>query len=263
MPELPECEAARRRIAEGALNRTIEGFALGDVSHMELPTERERNRFLGTQFTRTHRHGKGIFVGSVDGPWMYIHLGMSGSVRVMDTADPPADFVRFTVRFEGGTCLHFRDPRKFGRIALVEDVDGFIAEKGLGPDALEIGDNAFAEAIGKTRGAVKSALMSQKKLAGIGNLWSDEALYRSGIDPDTQADTLSREQVQTLYTEMRHVLQTVVDTGADYAQLPDDWLIHHRTEGADCPRCDGTISKKTVGGRTSYFCPDHQVGTSQ
>lgn len=263
MPELPECEAARKRIAAGALNRTIEGFALGEVSHVELPTESERKRLIGTQFTRTRRHGKYIFVGSVDGPWLHIHLGMSGSVRVMDTADPPADYIRFTVEFEGGTCLHFRDPRKFGRIELVEDVDAFIADKDLGPDALQMGDNAFAEVIGKTRGAIKSALLSQKKLAGVGNLWADESLYRSGIDPETRADTLSSDQIQTLHKELRHVLQAVVDTNAEYGQLPDAWLIHHRSDGDACTRCDGTISKKTVGGRTSYYCPDHQVGTSQ
>lgn len=262
MPELPECEAARKRIADGALNRTIEGFVLGEVSHMELPTESERDRFLGTQFTCTRRHGKYIFVGSASGPWLHIHLGMSGSVRVMDSDYPPADFVRFTVEFQGGTRLHFRDPRKFGLIRLVDDVDAFIDEKGLGPDALQIGDNAFSEAMGKTHGAIKSALLSQKKLAGVGNLWADEALYRSGIDPEAKANALGSDQVKSLFNELRLVLKAVVDTNADYSKLPDAWLIHHRNEGDACTRCDGTISKKTVGGRTSYFCPDHQVGAS-
>ena len=263
MPELPECEAARNRIEAGALNRTIERFALGEVSHVELPTKAERDRFLGTQFTRTQRHGKYIFVGSADGPWLHIHLGMSGSVRVMDTTEPPADYVRFTIEFEGGRCLHFRDPRKFGLIELVEDVDDFIAKKGLGPDALKIGNNAFADVIGTTRGAIKSALLSQKKLAGVGNLWADETLYRSGIDPEVRADTLSSDEIRTVFAELRHVLETVVGTNADYSKLPDDWLIHHRKDGDTCPGCGGKISKKTVGGRTSYFCSDHQVRTSQ
>jgi len=260
VPELPEAEAARKRIADGVLHRTIEGFALGEVSHMDLPDGDARARFIGTQFTRTHRHGKYIFVGSKNGPWLHIHLGMAGSVRVMQADEEEADYIRLTVQFEGGTRLHFRDPRKFGHVQVVEDVEAFIADKGLGPDALSIGDNAFATNVGGTRGAVKSALLSQKKLAGVGNLWADEALYRTGIDPETTARDLPDDKVRALHGTVRDVLQAVVDTDATYSKLPGDWLIHHREDGADCTRCDGTITKKTVGGRTSYHCPDHQVG---
>lgn len=261
MPELPEAEAARKRIADGALHRTIEGFSLGEVSHVELPTEDERARLIGTQFSRTHRHGKYIFVGSKTGPWLHIHLGMAGSVRVLDKDADLPDFIRFSVHFEGGNRLHFRDPRKFGLVKLIEDVESFVANKGLGPDALAIGDNAFFSAIGATRGAVKSALLSQKKLAGIGNLWADEALYRTGIDPEARACDLSQDQLQALHKAVRAILQAVVDTDATYSKLPEDWLIHNREDGAACTRCSGRINKKTVGGRTSYFCPDHQAGT--
>jgi formamidopyrimidine-DNA glycosylase len=262
MPELPDCEAARNRIAEVAHNRTIEGFAMGEVSHFDLPSMAERDRFIGTQFTRTRRHGKSIFAGSVDGPWLHIHLGMFGSIRVLEEDEDLADYIRLTAEFEGGQRLHFRDSRKFGRISVIEDVDAFIDDKGLGPDMQTIGDNVFAETIGKTRGAIKSALLNQKKLAGVGNLWSDEALFQSDIDPETQADALEAEQVQTLYRALQDILKAVVVTNATYTELPEDWLIHHRENGATCPRCGGTVSKKTVGGRTSYFCPDHQVGVS-
>ncbi|WP_299566809.1 DNA-formamidopyrimidine glycosylase family protein [uncultured Sulfitobacter sp.] len=259
MPELPEAEAARRRIADGALNRTIEGFELGEVSHMDLPDAEACARLIGTQFTRTHRHGKYIFVGSVEGPWLHIHLGMSGSIRVCEAGEDLPRYIRFTVVFEGEHRLHFRDPRKFGHIELVEDVDAFVEDKGLGPDALRIGDNAFVKAIGGTRGAVKSALLSQRKLAGIGNLWADETLYRTGIDPETRACDLDTARIGDLHRASRDILQAVVDTGANYSRLPDDWLIHHRNAGDDCTRCDGTIEKKTVGGRSSYFCAGHQT----
>ncbi|WP_224815265.1 Fpg/Nei family DNA glycosylase [Hasllibacter sp. MH4015] len=258
MPELPEAEAARQRIEDGALHRTITDIRLGEVRHMDMPSKPDRDRLIGTQFTRTHRHGKYIFVGSVDGPWLHIHLGMAGSVRVMTAGQAEAKYIRFTIVFEGNHRLHFRDPRKFGHVELVEDVEAFITAKGLGPDALTIGDNAFARAVGGTRGAVKSALLSQKKLAGIGNLWADETLYRTGIDPETRACDLPTGKVTDMHRASRDILQAVVDTGADYSKLPGDWLIHHRAAGDDCTRCDGTITKKTVGGRTSYFCPDHQ-----
>jgi formamidopyrimidine-DNA glycosylase len=260
MPELPEAEAARKRVADGCLHRSVTGFALGEVSHMDLPDKAARERFVGTQFTQTRRHGKYIFIGSKDGPWLHIHLGMAGSLRVLHEDAELPKFIRFTVNFEGGTRLHFRDPRKFGHIEVIDDVDDFIAKRGLGPDALTIGDNAFAANVGGTRGAVKSALLSQRKLAGIGNLWADEALYRSGIHPDTKASDLAEDRVRNLHTAVRDILQTVVDTDATYSKLPSDWLIHHREDGDDCTRCDGTITRKKVGGRTSYHCPEHQTG---
>ncbi|MDF1726941.1 MAG: hypothetical protein P1U53_04235, partial [Sulfitobacter sp.] len=225
---------------------------------MDLPGESDRNRLTGTRFTRTHRHGKYIFVGSKDGPWLHIHLGMAGSIRVMDADADPPKYIRFTIEFEGGTHLHFRDPRKFGSIELVEDLDAFIEGKGLGPDALTIGDNAFAANVGSTKGAVKSALLSQKKLAGVGNLWADEALFQTGIDPESRATDLAQDRIHHLHGKVRDVLQAVVDTDATYSKLPDHWLIHHRKAGSPCTRCQGTIDKKTVGGRTSYYCPDHQ-----
>ena len=260
MPELPEAEAARRRIEAGALNRTITGIELGEVTHVDLPDKAGRDALVGHRFTRTHRHGKYIFAGSKSGPWLHIHLGMSGSVRVLEEDADLPDYVRFSVRFEGGSALHFRDPRKFGTLAVIDDPEAFVADKGLGPDALQIGDNAFAEAIGGTKGAVKSALMAQRKLAGVGNLWSDEALFRTGIDPETRGTDLGPEALRKLHRATHDILQAVVDTDATYSELPKDWLIHRREAGRACPRCDGEIAKKKVGGRTAYHCPSHQAG---
>lgn len=231
---------------------------MGEVSHVELPIAAERNRLIGTQFTRTRRHGKYIFAGSQNGPWLHIHLGMSGSLRVYEEGDDAPDYARLTVIFEGTRRLAFRDPRKFGRIRLVEDVDDFVAEKRLGPDAMEIGDNAFASAIGGTRQAVKSALLDQSKMAGVGNLWSDEALYRCGIMPDARGTDIDAATIAHLRRAVQDIMGYVMSRNADYSQLPNDWLIHHRKDGADCPRCGGTITKKKVGGRTAYHCPDHQ-----
>jgi len=259
VPELPEADAARQRIADNCLHRTIQGFALGEVKHVDLPSEAERNRFVGTQFSQTRRHGKYIFAGSKDGPWLHIHLGMSGSLRVYDDGDTPPDYARLTVVFEGERRLAFRDPRKFGHVKLVEDVDEFIAAKGLGPDAMEIGDNAFAQAVGSTRGAVKSALLDQSKLAGVGNLWSDEALYCTGIMPTAKANELSADRVAHLRRAIQDIMGYVTSKNADYSHLPHDWLIHNRTKGAACPRCGGTITTLKVGGRTAYHCPDHQT----
>ena len=259
MPELPESDAARRRIADHCLNRRIEAFRFGEISHCDVPSRADCATLVGTAFSTTRRHGKYIFAGTKDGPWLHVHLGMSGSLRVHEAEEETPDYARVTVEFEGGRRLTFRDPRKFGVVKVVDDVDAFVADKGLGPDAMEIGDNAFAEVIGSTKGAIKSALLSQRKLAGVGNLWSDETLYRVGVMPDATARELEDGTVRHLHRAMQDIMGLVMDKNADYGQLPRDWLIHHREDGADCPRCGGTITKMTVGGRTAYHCPDHQT----
>ncbi|SLN09561.1 Formamidopyrimidine-DNA glycosylase [Roseivivax jejudonensis] len=258
MPELPECEANRRRVEADCLNRTIERVELGEVTHMDLPGDNARGRLTGRQFTETRRHGKAIFAGSETGPWIVVHLGMTGSLRPYDAGGKEPDYAKVTFVFEGDRRLAFRNPRKFGTMAVIDDPDAYIAEKRLGPDALDIGANAFADVMGRTRGAVKSALMAQTKLAGIGNLWSDEALYRAGIAPETRADALGPDRTARLHEAVHDVLGHLVSADADYSQIPDDWLFPHRTSGAACPACGGRIEKSKVGGRTAYACADHQ-----
>ena len=259
MPELPEAEANRRRVEAHCLNRTIGRVVLGnDTKHVELPTEEERDALTGRQFTETRRHGKLIFAGSSTGPWIAVHLGMSGSLRPWDADDGPPDYARITFEFEGDRRLSFRCPRKLGWVNVTDDPDAYVAGRGFGPDALKIGRDTFRDVIGSSKGALKSALIQQKKLAGIGNLWSDEILYRTGLMPDATGTDLSEAKLDEVFDQMHAVLDAVSDTDMDYSKLPDDWLIHHRTAGDDCPRCGGTIAKKTVGGRTAYHCPDHQ-----
>ena len=258
MPELPECEKSRRKVADHCLNRTIEAVEYGEVSHMNLPGGNARERLVGHRFTETRRHGKAIFAGSKTGPWIAVRLGMTGSLRPFDADGEAPDYAKVTFVFEGDRRLAFRNPRKFGVLEVIEDPESYIAETGLGPDAMEIGADGFAEVIGGTKGAVKSALMAQTKIAGLGNLWSDETLFRAGVAPDATANRLSDDTLGQIYSEMRHVLSHLLDNDADYGTIPGDWLFPHRTDGADCPACGGTIRKSKVGGRSAFACDTHQ-----
>ncbi|KIT16930.1 Fpg/Nei family DNA glycosylase [Jannaschia aquimarina] len=261
MPELPEVEALRRRVEEGALNRTIERVDLGnDTSHIDLPGPDDRGRLEGTQFTEARRHGKYLFAGSKSGPWLALHMGMAGSVRVYDAADGNPDYARLIVAFEGERRLAFRDPRKFGWAKVVETPEDEIAAHDLGPDALDLDRDTFISRLSGGRGAVKSALLDQSRIAGIGNLWADETLYQTGIAPDVKLPELADGQIADLHRAAIRILRTVCDTDATYSELPDAWLIHRRETGRACSRCDGKIESKKVGGRTSYYCPDHQGG---
>ena len=260
MPELPEAEANRQRIEDQCLNRTIEAAELGDnVTYIELPGDNERGRLIGRQFTETHRHGKLIFAGSKTGPWICVHLGMTGSLRPFDTPDDPPDHTKFLVTFEGDRRLAYRCPRKLGWVRVVESPEEEITRIGFGPDALEMSEADFAEVIGGTNGTIKGALMAQKKLAGIGNLWSDEILFQTSINPEATASDLPDEKLSEMFDSMRKVLTGVCDAGATYSELPRTWLIGSRKTDKACPRCDGTIVKSKVSGRSAYWCDRHQA----
>ena len=259
MPELPEAEANRLAIEEECLNRTIEAAEPGDnVTYVELPGDNERKRLLGHRFTQTQRHGKMIFAGSKTGPWIAVHLGMTGRLMPFDEDDGVPRYAKFIIRFEGDRRLAFLNKRKLGWLKVIDDPAAFVEAEGYGPDAMAISRDDFASVIGGTNGAIKSALMDQRKLAGIGNLWSDEMLMQTGVDPRHTASDLSQAKLDALFDAMHEILKAVSKTRMDYSRLPDDWLIADRNEGADCPRCDGSITKATVGGRTAYFCQKHQ-----
>ncbi len=260
MPELPEAEANRRRIEDECLNRTIEEAVPGeDVTYIDLPGDNERGRLVGRQFTETHRHGKLIFAGSKTGPWICVHLGMTGSLIPFDEGEEePPSATKFLIRFEGSRTLAYRCPRKLGWLRVVDSPQAEIERIGFGPDAMAISRDDFVKIIGGTNGAVKSALIEQKKIAGVGNLWSDEILFKMGILPDSKASDLAASTLREMHGVMQDTLQSVVDTDADYSKLPDEWLISHRERGAKCRKCGGTIAKKTVGGRSAYYCGGHQ-----
>lgn len=259
MPELPEAEVNRRRIEALCLDRTIEEAVPGDnVTYIDLPGENERKRLIGRRFSEARRHGKLVFAGSASGPWIAVHLGMTGRLEPREEREEAPGDPKFMIRFEGGTRLYFMNKRKLGWLRVIDDPDAFIAKGGYGPDALAMSKKQFAGIVGGTRGMVKTRLMDQKKLAGLGNLWSDEFCFASGIAPTSAGEDLSHTQLGEMYKTMREGLGRLIEAGSDRAKLPGDWLIHHREKGADCPRCDGTIVTRKIGSRTAYFCDTHQ-----
>lgn len=259
MPELPEAQANRMRVEEHCLHRTIVAAGPGaNVTYIELPGDNERQRLVGKQFTQTRRHGKMIFAGSKAGPWVGVHLGMTGKLIPFDEGDEPPPDPKFVITFEGDRRLAFLDKRKLGWFKVLDDPDAFIAAEGYGPDALALSQEEFARIVGGTRGAVKATLMDQHKLAGIGNLWSDEICFQTGILPTHGGADLPEGTLNEMFRAMRTALGQIIADKLDYGKLPADWLVHHRQKGADCPRCGGTIEARTVAGRTAYFCARHQ-----
>ncbi|WP_373355835.1 Fpg/Nei family DNA glycosylase [Pseudoroseicyclus sp. CXY001] len=258
MPELPAAEAMRRRVEAGALHRTITGATVTDLGPMHMPSAAELERLTGTRFTAARRYGKYVFIGSASGPWLVISLGMTGTIRTYDESEGAPDHAKLTVTFEGERRLAYICPRKFGDTYLAESPEAFVAEHGLGPDALEVSREDFIARLSPSKTAVKTAMIDQNRIAGIGNLWSDEALYRVGLRPDVPANTLKDNSLGALHAAIRDILTEAIDAG-DPPDFPEDWLATRRKPGAACGRCEGTIEKKTIGGRSAYFCPTHQA----
>jgi formamidopyrimidine-DNA glycosylase len=148
-----------------------------------------------------------------------------------------------------------------GRVGLADDADVFVQAEELGPDALDPAFDlaAFAEATRGRRRDVKSVLMDQTLVAGIGNIYADEILFQAGLHPKTPVSALSEGQRRTLFERIRSVLEMAIACGAGAEQflerLPDDYLLPQREKGGRCPRCGGAIATLKSGGRTSYFCP--------
>jgi formamidopyrimidine-DNA glycosylase len=157
-------------------------------------------------------------------------------------------------RFAGNCRLAFDDQRKFGEIELIKDIDEFLQTRGLGPDALEISLSQFMTIFGKHRGAVKAILLNQQLIAGIGNLYADEILFRARMHPATEAARLSDKELARLFRATRYVLEKAIALKTDLNRLPKSWLLTHRGKRGRCPRCGRALKSATIGSRTSWFC---------
>src|SRR5206468_12829063 len=154
--------------------------------------------------------------------------------------------------------LAFEDQRKFGEIGLIEDVNEFLKKRALGPDARDVSLGQFREIFAKHRGAVKTILLNQKLIAGIGNIYADEILFRARLHPATQISAVKAKTVSKLFRATRYILKRAIEANADVALMPKSWLLPHRGKARKCPRCRRELKSATIGGRTARFCADCQ-----
>jgi formamidopyrimidine-DNA glycosylase len=150
--------------------------------------------------------------------------------------------------------LAFDDQRKFGEVELIENLDEFLRTRGLGPDAIKINFSQFKAIFGKHRGAVKAILLNQQLIAGIGNLYADEILFRARMHPATRTVRLRDKDLTRLFRATRYVLQKAIALKTDFNRLPKSWLLTHRGKNGRCPRCGRALKSATIGGRTSWLC---------
>ena len=203
-----------------------------------------------------------------------MHLGMSGQVLLRPAQMHPDPYVRATFHLNNDFELRFSDPRRFGEIFLhsAGSNDRVIDLNRLGPEPLEDGFTVrvFAQTLARSRRAIKTLLMDQKAVAGLGNIYSDESLFLAGIHPERKACTLSNKEIQDLRRTIRAVLRTAIRKRGTTAQDKRYQDGHGRSgsfqrhlnvyqqKGNPCPRCGALIKSMVLGGRTASFCHDCQ-----
>jgi formamidopyrimidine-DNA glycosylase len=255
MPELPEVEMFKRYLDSTSLRQRITDVEVQDAYVLKRVSERQLARRLkGRRLENSHRHGKHLFVRAGEELWLRLHFGMTGSLEYLKHDEVSPKAARVIFHFADSCRLAFDDQRKFGEIELIEDLDEFLHTRGLGPDALGTSLSDFKAIFGKHRGAVKAILLNQQLIAGIGNLYADEILFRARMHPATEAARLNDKDLTGLFRAMRYVLEKAIALKTDFNRLPKTWLLTNRGKRGRCPRCGRALKSATIGGRTSWFC---------
>jgi formamidopyrimidine-DNA glycosylase len=260
MPEMIEVEAYRR-LAEKALGRTISAVDAGDAWFLKRGVTHDalNDVLVGRRFQEARRIGKLMLLDVDDAPTLGVRFGMTGRLLVDDAVgvnelqysshrlEPEWD--RFTVHFDDGGHLRVNDPRRLGGIELGPD------EARLGPDAATITYRELVGALDTSDAPLKARLMDQHRVAGLGNLLADEILWRAGLDPARPAGSLDPGERRRLQRRIRSTVALLDARGGSHTGD----LMAARVRGGRCPK-DGTeLDRRTVGGRTTYSCPMHQV----
>lgn len=275
MPELPEVETVRRQLSERIPGRRVTGLRVVDALLVAPAVpEQVQAALTGAEVRRVDRRGKYLLVRLDDGATLAVHLRMTG--RFHWHPAPPADaavrFLRAVVTLDDGSALTFADQRRFGRMWILPDGTdeerywrGRVGVEPLGP---RFTPGALGALLAGRRVGIKAALLNQALVAGVGNIYADEALFDAGINPERPAGDLGAAEVDRLHAAIRAALRTGITSGGASINSYADGLGNrgtmqenlrvHLHEGDPCVRCGGTVVKSRVAQRGTYWCPDCQ-----
>lgn len=271
MPELPEVETTRRGIEPHILGKTLTGAVVRD-RRLRWPVSPRLNQLLAGKTVQSfQRRGKYLLLGLSSGS-VIIHLGMSGSLRILNCKTSPQKHDHVDIVFQNGQCLRLRDPRRFGTVLYTRQnplKHKLLAD--LGPEPLGrhfSGDYLFRQSRGK-KVAVKLFIMNSKIVVGVGNIYANEALFRAGIHPKRSAGRLSDERCARLTRAIKTVLQAAIKAGGttlrDFTAEDgrpgyfQQQLHVYGKAGQPCSRCGTLIKRITLGQRATYYCPRCQT----
>ena len=268
MPELPEVEIIARALRQGGrggtaiIGQRVTDIVLADEKLLaDMSAVDFRRKYLGAWIKGVERRAKYICVHTSQGDWIF-HLRMTGDLFTDDHSGTSSRFQRLCVILDDNWHLRFCDPRRLGKMWALTHKEVLWENIGPEPLASTFHVEVLKGALHSTRQAIKKALLDGRRVAGLGNIWADEALFLASIHPERPAKELSNRELEALCDGIRDALQmgientakslTWVHRGSERGPPPGQ--VHLR-EGEPCPRCEALIARIRVGGRSTYFCP--------
>lgn len=266
MPELPEVETIARGLSRRVAGDTIESVWLGEKPEpLKSPAEEIAAVLTGRRILRVRRMGKHIVFDLAEGAhrkpvaqWI-VHLGMSGRMIVCPPEELQLKHTHAIVKLTSGREIRFVDPRRFGRLSVSPRFET------VGVEPLDLTLENFIPLFRGRKTPIKSALLNQRLLRGVGNIYADEALYRAGIRPRRRAASLSRDELLKLHHAVPKVLKEAIALGgssvSDYVDADGEegfFQLRHRVygrKGKPCFRCKTPIKRVVIAGRSSHYCP--------
>ena len=267
MPELPEAECVRLTLTPKLLGREVKSVRVG-LAKLARPEPALFSQGLkGRSIEKTSRHGKMIIIHLSGGAFWTIHLGMTGQV-ILAGSRPKAKHIHITVSFsDGAERLYYRDMRQFGFLAFCPDEKALWNGplRNFGPDALQIGQAEFVQALSQRKAPIKNLLLDQRILAGVGNIYADESLHKAKIAPTARPIDLKPGQLELLHRKVQETLKeslarggssvkNFVDAEGRAGTFQHAHRVYRRT-GQACPICDTEVERIVLAGRSTHFCP--------
>ncbi|MFC2047505.1 bifunctional DNA-formamidopyrimidine glycosylase/DNA-(apurinic or apyrimidinic site) lyase [Chloroflexota bacterium] len=266
MPELPEVETVKNELSPHIVGHCISSITLFWEGIVRQPSMEEfRSRLIGQEIAGVARRGKYLILSLNGSEELIIHLKMSGSLLLKPGLAEPDKFVRAVLSLDGEMALHFHDPRKFGRMWLVQDGQEIVGK--LGPEPLEADftHQVLVQLLKNRRAPIKAILLDQTIIAGIGNMYADEALFAAKIHPLGSGSSLSHDEVERLHRAIQQVLQAAINNkgasivnyyrpSGELGTAHFEFKVAHR-RGENCFVCGTPLERITVRNRGTYFCP--------
>lgn len=272
MPELPEVETIRRGLEARLVGRTITGLRIPPDRGKPVPVIKGtdeatfREGVVGARIVGVSRRGKYLALNLDSGMMIVIHLRMTGALLFLEAPGDP--HVRAVFTLDDGTTMRFTDVRKFGGLWLVDDLSQVTLNLGTEPLSEEFLPDVLTAAVIGRRAPIKSILLDQKSIAGIGNIYADEACFLAGVDPRRLGATLTPEETTALHAAIREVLNTGIENGGasfrDYRNTTGNvgsmqkMVKVFRRTGQECYTCNTVVERTVLGGRSTHYCPTCQ-----
>lgn len=266
MPELPEVETVAQDLRRAVVGRRITAVCVRETRLRRAVAPDLGARLVGRSITTATRHGKFLVLAlNGAGGDLVVHLGMSGTLRVVGQSEPLRAHDHVSIDLGGGRRLVLNDPRRFGLLVLQANGEGLPTRLGVDPESPAFTAEALAALARRRRRPVKNLLMDQGLVAGLGNIYSSEILFRAGIRPGRAAGRLTRRDCEAVVRATHAVLREAIrrrgssisdfrDASGTRGGFQDRFFVYDRA-GEPCRRCTTPIRRRVLAGRSSFYCP--------